>query len=127
MIVELREWMGIRTTFAPGTTEPVWWFQEQARNIGNVVRAAQCLELPVSKLREILHYAQANSRSIAYERQTALEAGLKLPPPRTALPSLVFPADNLRLHQHEFPSIETDSFKAGSKRGRTRFTGALIE
>jgi hypothetical protein len=118
MIVELREWMGIRTTFAPGTTEPVWWFQEQARNIGNVVRAARCLELPVSKLREILHYAQANSRSIAYERQTALEAGLKLPPLRTALPSLVFPADTFRQHQSRLRSPEEGFSRRGPRRGR---------
>jgi hypothetical protein len=96
MLVELREWKGLRTTFAPGIPEPVWMVEEFARALGNVPRAARCMGLPVSRLRAVLHYAQQNARRICYEREAALEAGFKPPPPPPkAIPSLVFPADKL--------------------------------
>jgi hypothetical protein len=126
MLVELREWRGMRTTFAPGIPEPVWVVEEFTRNLGNVPRAARCMGLPVSRLRAVLHYAQQNSRRIRYERETAVEAGLRPPVPRATLPSLVFPADVLRQPECRLPHADSEpDVRSRNRRGRQFISDSL--
>ncbi len=96
MLLEFREWRGVRMTYLLGKPEPVWLIADLVRKLGHVPRVARRLRWNRQDVRLAFDHAEWNADQITRERAAALEAGYCSDLLMDSPHALVFPGSLLK-------------------------------
>ena len=95
MLLEFREWGGVRMTYLLGKAEPIWLVADLVRKLGHIPRVARRLHWNRHDVRMAFHHAEWNADQMGRERDAALQAGFRSDLLMNSPHGLVFPGSAL--------------------------------